>query len=198
MELTTDNLIELFGALSGLIFLYLEIKQHPAMWIVGILTSLLYLFVFFNAKFYADAGLQGYYLIVSFYGLWLWQRSRKEQRNEGQNSESIRYRRLNLRLGVSLLLISLLLFAVLHWGLARFTDSPVPMGDAFTTALSLVGTWMLAKRIIEQWYFWMVVNAVSVYLYWTRGLEYTTLLYGCYGIFAVVGLYTWKRKGIKL
>ena len=90
----------------------------------------------------------------------------------------------------------LITYALLYYVLHNFTDSPIPMGDAFTTSVGIVATWMLARRIIEHWIFWVIVNFVSVYLYYLRGLYPTMFLYICYGILAIVRYYTWKKKGI--
>ena len=98
-----------------------------------------------------------------------------------------------MRILFSIAILFTLLYNVLH----HFTDSPIPAGDAFTTAMGIVATWMLARRIIEQWIFWIIVNCVSVYIYYQRGLYPTSFLYICYTILAAIGLYTWKKKGIK-
>lgn len=97
--------------------------------------------------------------------------------------------------GISFSIVAL--FALLYYVLHYFTDSPIPAGDAFTTAVGIVATWMLARRIVEHWIFWIVVNCVSVYLYYLRGLYPTMFLYICYAILAAAGLYTWKKKGIR-
>jgi nicotinamide mononucleotide transporter len=79
--------------------------------------------------------------------------------------------------------------------LVAFTDSPVPAGDAFVTAIGIVATWMLARRIIEHWYLWIMGNAISIYIYYLRELYPTMFLYLCYALLAVAGLYTWIKKG---
>ena len=192
-----DQLLEYFGVSTGLLYLLLEIKQHRAMWIVGFLTSFFYIFVFFSSKIYADMGLNFYYVIISIYGFWQWTRNKKEKQLENNSQpEEILYRHITLPLFIgisfSILSIYLLLYYILHY----FTDSPIPVGDAFTTAVGIVATWMLARRIIEHWIFWIIVNCVSVYLYYLRGLYPTMFLYLCYALLAGVGLYTWKKKGI--
>ena len=192
-----DQLLEYFGVSTGLLYLLLEIKQHRAMWIVGFLTSFFYIFVFFSSKIYADMGLNIYYVIISIYGFWQWTRNKKEKQLENNSQpEEILYRHITLHLFIgisfSILSIYLLLYYILHY----FTDSPIPVGDAFTTAVGIVATWMLARRIIEHWIFWIIVNCVSVYLYYLRGLYPTMFLYLCYALLAGVGLYTWKKKGI--
>lgn len=191
--------LEYFGVITGLLYLFLEIKQHKAMWVVGFLTSLVYVFVFFSSKIYADMGLQVYYVAISVYGFYQWGWKKKEV-SLGDNSRSperIIYRHLNLRLSLGIGATFTALFGLLWYALSRFTDSPIPMGDAFTTAVGIVATWMLARRIIEHWAFWVVVNSVSVYLYYLRELYPTMFLYLCYALLAIVGYYNWARKGVR-
>lgn len=196
-----EQLLEYFGVLTGLLYLLLEIRQHRAMWVVGFLTSLVYVFVIFFSKIYADMGLNIYYVAISIYGFWQW--TRKKAINEGKTNQStsaneaILYRNMTFPLFAGIALAILAIYALLYYILHNFTDSPIPAGDAFTTAVGIVATWMLARRIIEHWIFWIIVNCVSVYLYYLRGLYPTMFLYICYAILAAVGLYTWKKKGIK-
>ena len=196
-----EQLLEYFGVLTGLLYLLLEIRQHRAMWVVGFLTSLVYVFVFFFSKIYADMGLNIYYVAISIYGFWQWTRKKainEEKTNQNAPAnEAILYRNMTFPLLTGIILAILAIYALLYYLLHNFTDSPIPAGDAFTTAVGIVATWMLARRIIEHWIFWIIVNCVSVYLYYLRGLYPTMFLYICYAILAAVGLYTWKKKGIK-
>ncbi len=187
--------------MTGLLYLFLEIRQHRAMWVVGFLTSLVYVFVFFFSKIYADMGLNIYYVAISIYGFWQWTRkSGTGTSGTGEaaaTQEAILYRNMTPRLFAGISFAILALFALLYYVLHHFTDSPIPVGDAFTTAVGIVATWMLARRIIEHWIFWIIVNCVSVYLYYLRGLYPTMFLYICYAVLAAIGLYTWKKKGIR-
>lgn len=194
-----EQLLEYFGVLTGLLYLLLEIKQHRAMWIVGFLTSFVYVFVFFFSKIYADMGLQIYYVGISIYGFWLWTRKDKNPSvpKKEELSTPILYHSVTKKQIAGIFATITTLFFLLYNILERFTDSPIPAGDAFTTAVGIIATWMLARRIIEHWIFWIVVNFVSVYLYYLRGLYPTMFLYVCYAVLAGVGLYTWKKKGIK-
>lgn len=209
-----EQFLEYFGVATGLLYLLLEIRQHRAMWVVGFLTSLVYVFVFFRAKIYADMGLNVYYVGISLYGFWQWSRTQLpigrfkakdgtgRPADEGVEKDASRptpilYRRLDLRLGLALAAILSLIYGGIYYFLANFTDSPIPAGDAFTTAVGIVATWMLARRIIEHWICWVVVNAVSVYLYYLRELYPTMFLYICYAALAVIGFYTWKKKGVR-
>ena len=95
--------------------------------------------------------------------------------------------------GVILGVITILAFAVIGFILDRYTDSPVPYWDAFTTALSFTATWMLARKIIEHWILWVIVDVVSMGLYLYRGLYPTLLLFAIYTIMAVLGYIQWKK-----
>lgn len=193
-----EQVLEYFGVLSGLVYLLLEIRQHRAMWIVGFLTSLLYVFVFFFSKIYADMGLNVYYVAISIYGFWKWTRQSKnnDKAKELPANNSILYRHITTRLFIGVLLTILCLFGLIYFILYYFTDSPIPVGDAFTTAVGIVATWMLARRIIEHWVFWVIVNFASVYLFYLRGLYPTMFLYLCYAVLAIAGYFTWKKKGL--
>ena len=170
--------------------------------VVGFLTSLVYVFVFFFSKIYADMGLNIYYVAISIYGFWKWTRSKGRQEQTAEDIETapqevILYRNMTLRLfaGISFSIVAL--FALLNYILPYFFFFFFFFVFFCTTAVGSVATWMLARRIVEHWIFWIVVNCVSVYLYYLRGLYPTMFLYICYAILAAAGLYTWKKKGIR-
>jgi nicotinamide mononucleotide transporter len=183
--------VEYFGVLTGLLYLYLEIQQHRMMWVVGFLTSAVYVWVFFDSAVYANMGLQLYYALISVYGFWLWRRGNDPH----PQPEAILYRHLNWRLGALIGLALAVLFVGIFFVLSRYTDSTVPVGDAFTTTVGIVATWMLARRILEHWYFWIVANGVSIYIYYSLALYPTMFLYLCYAILAYVGYSMWKKNG---
>lgn len=192
-------MLEWFGVITGVLYLLLEIKQHRAMWIVGFLTSLSYVFIFFFAKVYADMGLNIYYTGISIYGFIQWTRKGDSIPSEEiKQDETIIYRHVTPTLLAKLLLATMIIFGAIWYILSNFTDSPIPVGDAFTTSVGIVATWMLAKYIVEHWIFWVIVNSVSVYLYYLRDLYPTMFLYICYAVLSIAGWYNWKKKGIKV
>lgn len=186
----SQHWLELFGTLFGILYIILEVKQRPSMWIIGIVTSLFYIFVFFRSKFYADMSLNMYYVVISIYGWYHWKIS--PQQAQGQSAE-LPIRRISAALAIRVIAASIILFIALAYTLLH-TDSPVPYGDAFTTALSIVATWMLAHKIIEQWFFWIIINAVSMYLYWDKELYITVVLFAVYLSLAVVGYRAWHKQ----
>ena len=188
------NWLEIFGVVTSVGYLYLEIKQKPQMWILGFVCSFVYIFVFFRAKIYADMSLNVYYVIISVYGFILWQKDKITKRKKENNSaDTISYSGLSWKLGIILLLMTTLIYVLMVYVLKNYTDSPVPYKDSLVTALSITATWMLAKKIIQHWFIWIFVNFFSVYLFYTRGLYPTSVLFVFYGSLSVVGYLNWKN-----
>lgn len=185
-----DNWIENTAVITGLIYLFLSIKQNIWCWLFGIVSSAVYVVVFFGAKIYADMMVQLYYVIMGFYGWVHWLRVNETKEMKGE----LPVIRLNSRLTLLLFLISLVLFFVMAWFLKTYTDSPVPWIDSFTTSLSFIATWMLARKIIEHWLIWVIVDAVSVGLYYYRGLYVSIILFVVYTVLAVYGYFEWKKE----
>ena len=178
---------EIIGAVIGLVYLYLEFKANKWLWPVGVLMPIVYVWIFFQSKFYADMGINIYYFFASIYGWILWS---KHQKN---NQEELLITYTPKRYIVPISIIGILLFAIIAFILVRFTDSPVPYGDSFTTALSVLGMWLLARKHVEQWWFWFFVNIISCALYLWKGLYTTSVLFAIYSIISVFGYFTWKK-----
>jgi nicotinamide mononucleotide transporter len=186
-EWLIENYIEVLGALLSMLYLYLSIRQNIWLWPVGILSAIMYVIVFFQAKFYADMGLNGYYFLISIYGWIIWTKGRNKENG------SMPVIRTTVRQGVLFLLVIAALFVGIGLLLDHFTDSPIPYWDAFTTAGSIVATWMLAKKYLEHWIIWIVVDLVSMGLYIERGLYPTMILFAVYTAMAIVGFLQWKK-----
>ena len=182
------NWIELAGSVLSIIYLYLSIKQRVSLWIFGFLCSLLYAIVFFQSKFYADMSLQFYYLGVSALGWISWRAGKPENRKE------LPVKRTTPLSGAIILVIALVLYFLYYFILSEYTDSPLPKADAFTTALSIVATWMLARKMIEHWWLWIIVDSVSAGLYFYKALYPTAILFVIYTIMAIIGYRQWKKS----
>jgi nicotinamide mononucleotide transporter len=191
LDWISTNIVEIIGTLSGFIFLYFEIKQSKWLWPVGLFSALMYIYVFFMAKFYADMGLQFYYVFISIYGWFHWSRS------NSQNKVELNVSSLKMPLFFKLLLASLFIYIGISFILVNYTDSPLPYWDSFTTALSIVATWMLARKILEQWLVWVLVDAVSMGLYLYKQLYPTAVLFAVFTVLALYGYYLWKKDMVK-
>jgi nicotinamide mononucleotide transporter len=185
-----ENIIEISGAVTGIAYVILEIRRNIWLWPLGIITSAVYMYVFGKNGFYANMGLQGYYLVISIYGWYRWQRP--QERAQAEEKRDVR--RIG---GVTAAWCAVavgVLWAVLWFALDRATDSPVPAWDGLIASLSVVATWMLTRKYLEQWYVWIVANAIAVAVYLASGLYPTALLFLVYFVMAIIGLQTWKRQ----
>ncbi len=182
------HVVEILGAIFAIGYLILSIRLNWWLWILGFITSAFYVYVYFETKFYADMALQFYYLGISFYGLWHW-RNRADNTNK---PPAISY--INLNQIFYLAIITLVIFVVISYILVNYTDSPVPYADSFTTAASITATWMLAKKIIEHWLVWIIVDALSMGLYFYREMYPTFVLFGIYTTMAIYGYLAWKKE----
>lgn len=184
----SQNWLELFGVATTIAYLILSIKQNIWLWVLGAVSSSFYIAIYFINKFYADMGLQGYYLVISIYGLAIW------LSHKSKDGKSLPICKTTGRQWIPIAIATALLWGILYWALSTFTDSPVPVGDAFTTALAITATWMLTRKMIEYWLIFIVADAVSVALYINRDMQLTAILYTIYTIMAVVGYFEWRKK----
>ncbi|MDP4223382.1 MAG: nicotinamide riboside transporter PnuC, partial [Bacteroidota bacterium] len=194
-----NNWIEIFGAVTGIIYVFLEIRQISWLWPVGIVTSAVYIVVFFTSKFYADMSLQGYYLVISVLGWYWWvkgtgRRVKSGELGAGGGDIKLKVTRLGFKTGVVLAVIFIIIYFIIWLVLSKMTDSPVPAGDAFITSLSIIATWMLARKKYEHWFLWIVVNSVSSALFIIKDLYPTVVLYLIYLVMSFAGLREWRKS----
>ena len=187
LEWLLGNYIEILGAILGLAYIFFSIKQHILTWPTGLLTSALYVVVFFNARLYADMGLQVYYVIISIYGWYFWLSGKK------QNEKKVGVRSTRKILWLKLAVVSIALYALLLFILSNYTNSDVPHMDSVTTALSIVATWMLARKYIEHWLLWIFIDGFSAGLYIYKGLWATVILFIVYTVMALLGYIEWRK-----
>ncbi len=184
------NWIENLAVFTGLLYIVLSVKQNIWCWLFGIISSGLYLYVFFFSKIYADMLLQLYYVIMGIYGWLHWARIDTLKSLEKELAVS----KLTKKQGFLILLGTLILWFLIAQFLIRFTDSPIPWIDAFTTSFSFTATWMLARKILEHWIIWVVVDAISVGLYFYRDLYSSVFLFVIYTVLAIVGYREWHNQ----
>jgi len=182
------NWIEIVGAILSLIYLYLSISQKVSLWFFGIVSSVFYIVVFFQSKLYADMSLQFYYVVISVYGWINWKHGKSGDKEELPTTKAS---------GTLLIKISIatgLIYLVYYFVLAKFTDSTIPKVDSLVGALSIIGTWMLARKLLENWIVWIVVDGLCVGLYIYKELYPTTVLFAIYTVMSVIGYRQWKKS----
>lgn len=194
MQIIIDNIIEawraqswleLGGVFFGILYLLLATKESLWCWLAGLISVLLYIKICFDAQLYAETGLQFFYLFISFYGWYQWKYGKAKQR--------LPISKLSLQAHLVIISVGLLF----TWGMAYIlsvsTQAALPYLDSFTTVFSIITTWMVARKKIENWLYWIVVDGVGVYIYWSRGLYLTSLLFLAYVIIVIFGYFEWKR-----
>ena len=190
------NLMEIITLVTGVIYIILEIRQKNFMWVVGIATSLAAMWVFFRQGLYASFGLNAYYLVTSFIGLWQWRRDRSklEIKTDLPKDEVIHLNRLSAKT----LLISAVCAVAGTIALAEIMvlfENPMSYMDSAVAVLSAIATWWLVRSYLQQWWIWIAADAMSTVLCASQGLWWMSLLYCLYSLSAVYGLYHWKRHG---
>ena len=181
------NWIEIVGAILSLIYLYLSIKQKISLWVFGFLSSAFYIVVFFQTKFYADMSLQFYYLAISVYGWFVWTHAKPETGHE------LPATKISSRLIFQLIVSSIIIYVIYYIILDKFTDSTIPKVDSLVGMLSVIGTWMLARKLIENWLVWIVADGIATGLFFYKGLYPTAILFIIYTVMAVVGYWQWQK-----
>lgn len=180
--------MEILGTIVGLIYLWLEYKASIYLWIAGIIMPAIYLFVYYEAGLYADFGINVYYLLAAIYGWIVWRSGKAKD-----DKQELPITRMPGNYWMALLGIFAIVFVGIAWLLMTQTDSTVPWADSFTTALSIVGMWMLARKYVQQWWVWIVVDVACSALYIYKELYFTAVLYAFYAIIAIFGYLKWKK-----
>jgi nicotinamide mononucleotide transporter len=182
------NKIELLGAILGLFYIFFSIRQHILTWPVGLLTSIFYVVIFYQSGFYADMGLQVYYVAISIYGWYFWLKGKRPS-----ESEKIPVKNARSILLIKIIGATIIIFFIILFILVNYTNSTVPVMDSLTTAFSITATWMLARKYIEHWIIWIFVDITSAGLYIYKNLWPTVILFIVYTIMAALGYIEWKK-----
>ena len=191
-------MLDITGTIIGLWYLWLEYRASIRLWLVGIIMPALYLVIYYRAGLYADFGLQVYYLLAALYGWTAWKNKPADQPEKpitsmprchllpGTRTPVRQWAPTHIRLRVC---------TRRHCPLRGrvCTDSDVALCDSYINALSIVALWMLARKYVEQWFMWIVIDAVSAALYVYKGIPFTAGLYALYSVIAVLGYSKWKK-----
>ena len=182
-----ENWFEIVAALLAIAYLLLAMRQDSRCWIAWILSSLMYLFVMYSAGLYMEAGLQIFYLLMGFYGLYQWQ-------YKLANNEALKIKVWPITTHMMCLTTLFLLVLTSGYILSNNTDAASPYIDAFTTWGAIIASYMVAKKILENWIYWFVVDFVSVFLFVSRELYPTALLFCLYLVLVIFGYRSWKNE----
>lgn len=180
--------LDILTTILGLIYIWLEYRAHIALWVIGIVMPALDIYLYWSHGLYGDAGMACYYTLAACYGLYIWKFKKTRKKKES----------LPIIFMPRDQYLPSLLFFLISWGfiyyiLITWTNSTVPLLDSFTNAMSFVGLWALARKYVEQWIFWIIVDIVCTFLYIQKGIPFKAMLYGLYVVIAIAGYQKWKR-----
>lgn len=216
-DFLSTHWLDIVTTILGLIYLVLEYRASIALWVVGIVMPAMDIYLYWSHGLYGDAGMAVYYTLAAIYGYAVWKFGAKwkamikrkgSDKKEGasavssdkieaasavsSSSEDLPITFFPRRLILRTLGFFVLAWAATYYVLVAYTNSTVPLLDAFTNALSFVGLWALARKYVEQWLFWIAVDVVCCYLYVVKGIPFKAGLYGLYVVIAVMGYWKWK------
>ena len=179
-------IIEGVGAALAIAYLLLALKQNKLCWFAWIASSILYLYVMYQAGLYMESLLQVFYLCVGFYGLSQWSKTINDNQNTYVDLWSIG----NHIFAISLVIVLSFLSGIL---LSNFSNAALPFIDAFTTWGAIVASYMVAKKILENWIYWFVIDFISVFIFASRGLYFTSALFVTYLVIIYFGYKSWSK-----
>lgn len=192
--------VEFFGTIFTIWCVWLTVKAKVLSWPIGIIGSILYLFLFYQIQLYSDLFEQVYFLITGFIGWWVWLHPNKTE--EGKNKE-LRISRNSINDNIFWIVVisagtALLTYVTsnLHVWLPEYfpEKASYPLADAFTTVMSFTAQWLLAKKKIENWVLWIIVDAIGIWLYWFKGVKFISIEYMIFFVLASKGLLDWTKE----
>lgn len=180
------SLLEIIGVITALAYVALAAKRNKWCFLFGLISSLIYVYFTFVLKLYFDFGINLYYVLMSFYGWFAWSKS--------TTKETLTIHQLPRKTLLTICITGLVVSTILAFGARQFTDASLPYLDAFTTTFSVIATFMVVKKQIENWLLWIVVDLVSTGLYYSKELYLTALLFLIYTIVALFGYRSWRKQ----
>ena len=184
--------LEIIAVLLALAYLILAIKENAWCWLCGFSSTLIYLIIFWKVSLYSETLLQLFYLYMSGYGWLQWTKYRGQiEQQESSLKPIIKWSREKHIRVISVTAIAALIVGLL---MDTMTEASFPYVDAATTCFAIVATYMVTQKVFENWFYWIVIDAVSVYLYLNKSLYFTAVLFAFYVMLCFVGLYAWRKN----
>lgn len=182
--------LETVAVVLGIAYLLLAMRENSLCWYCAFVSTGIYIWIFGDVSLYMESALNAYYMLMAVYGWYQWQRG-----GAGSSGIQLCYWSLNSHLvAISVVLVLSLISGYL---LAQSTNARMPYLDSFTTWGSVITTYMVARKVVENWIYWIVINSVSIFLFIDRELYQTAGLFSLYLILAVIGYIAWRKAYLK-
>ena len=177
------SVIESVAVLFSVLYVILAAKGSILCWWAAVISVTLYIYIYFSVQLYPETGLQVFYLFMAFYGYYTW----------NQKKQSLQIIEWNISKHFAVLILGAILTFLMGFYFTTYTNAKMPIVDSFTTIFSVFATYMVAKKILGNWLYWIVIDTVSVYLFYSRDLHLTSLLFMTYTIIAIFGYFNWLK-----
>ncbi|MDX2196278.1 MAG: nicotinamide riboside transporter PnuC [Cytophagales bacterium] len=177
--------LEIAGSFTGIVCIYYNMRANIWGWAWGIVSIIIYAYIFYTLKLYADFGLQIIFLFVSIYGIYQWLHGNKENIIIVSKNTPIQ--------NIISILFTVLIFFLICYLLQKYTDARSPLLDSFNTSLCITAQILLARKKVENWLFWIIADVLYTYLYICQTLYITAAFYSIITIMAVLGYIQWNK-----
>lgn len=199
-EILNTSTIEWFAVVSGVLYVIFATLKKMICWLFAFISSALYIYVCYSFQMYIESWLQVFYVIMAILGWWSWKKNVNQAlQPDKEILDSIDSKLSDIKtwtlkkhvIHIAIAGVLSGLFGYLFW---RFTDQKNPYTDAFTTIFSLGTTFMVVQKVLENWIYWVVIDVVSIYLYSSRSLQLSAVLYFIFSILAIIGFISWYKQ----
>jgi nicotinamide mononucleotide transporter len=185
-NLYQTSLLEVIAVFFGLLSVWYSRKVNLLVYPTGIINVLIYVYICFYAGLYADMGINLIYFVMSVYGWYNWTRKKDEV-------TAVKITWLSIKGNFLAALLAAVAFIFISYILVNYTDSTVPYIDSFTTAIFIVGMWLMARKNVENWLYWIVGDIICIPMFFYKGLVFTSFQYLVFLILAVMGFVSWRK-----
>ena len=182
------SIIESAAVFFSILYVILAVKESIWCWAAAAISVSLYIYICYTAQLYTETGLQVFYLLMAFYGYHQW----------NKNDSTLKIKQWTTTKHLLILLLGALLTFLMGFYFTIYTNAAMPLVDSFTTVFSVFATYMVTKKVLGNWLYWIVIDAVSVYLYFSRDLHLTSLLFIVYTVIAIFGYFSWLKRNNEL
>ena len=182
------SIIESAAVFFSVLYVILAVKESIWCWGAALISVTLYIYICYTAQLYPETGLQAFYLLMTFYGYHQW----------NKNDSTLKIQQWTITKHLLILLLGALLTFLMGFYFTIYTNAAMPLVDSFTTVFSVFATYMVTKKVLGNWLYWIVIDIVSVYLYFSRDLHLTSLLFIVYTVIAIFGYFSWLKRNNEL
>jgi nicotinamide mononucleotide transporter len=171
----------------NVVYVLLIAQQKIAGWYFGLIGSAIYIYINVSVQYYIEAQLQIFYVIMAIIGIYFWNKRKNNQHVLRITEWPIKFHAFNISIGLLLTML---------WGYLfnEYTEQSNPYTDAFTTVFSLTATYLTTRKIASSWLYWIIIDLISVYLYFDKALTLSSLLFFTYSVLAVYGYFKWRKE----